>query len=230
MAIKIYSGLPGKGKTASASHYAIKHYNKMNGLIRKIKKMPKINNVYSNYPILLDAKNNVYSNLLDIRAMNMKFCFPKDSVLILDEVQRYYDSREFKTFPKDLGTFMQHHRHGDIKDIILITQHPRRIDNKMRDLAEVFVKYRIWFNIPLLPFIFVYYTNYYEHDDFGKYHHVKKEMQNYDYDNHFKFISKKVYKSYNSKYFNVIFRTLPPMYNHRYQNKDLTVEHIKTLF
>lgn len=230
MAIKIFSGLPGKGKTASATHHAIKHYKRTNNFIKKFLKKPIINNVYSNYPILLDHKKGIYSNLLIINDMKLRYQFPKDSILILDEVQRYYDSREFKTFPKELGTFMQHHRHGDIKDILLITQHPRRIDNKFRDLAEVLVKYRVFIPIPLLPWIFVYYTNYYEFDDYGKYHHVKKEMQNYDYDNHFKIISKKCLKSYNSKYFNVIFNSLPPIESQPFHSKDLSNEHINTMF
>lgn len=236
MAIICYSGLPGKGKTAMATYNAIKKYKKDNSLLSKLlyKTLYKItknsrysitypiNLIYSNYPILLNKKQNLYSHKVKLDDLKMCVKFPYYSMLIFDETQRYYDSREFKKFPKEIGTFMQHHRHATIDDIILITQHPRRIDNKMRDLNEIFRKYRLFIKIPFMPYIIATYTNYYEFEDYGKYHHVKAEMRTYDYDNHIKFLNvKNCFPRYNSKYFHFIFDNLPTIISHEFTNLDL---------
>ena len=81
MALRSFCGIPGSGKTLDATDIAIKHYKKQNNRIKyylafifsklgiKSKKVdyeyyklfPKkrINNVYSNYPILLDKKREI---------------------------------------------------------------------------------------------------------------------------------------------------------------------------
>lgn len=254
MAIICYSGLPGTGKTASATHYAVKKYKRDNRklvlLIRhfrnseiqikdkfKLKVLSKyyldqykVNLLYSNYPILLDKKNRVFSNVVKPNDLTMIYQFPKRSSIIIDETQRYYDSREFKKFPKEIGVFFQHHRHADIIDIILVTQHPRRLDNKMRDLAEVFRKYRMFVKIPLLPLIFCTYTNYYEFEEYGKFNHVKKEMRSYDYDNHIRImLTDKIFSRYESKYFKVIFEQLTNIVSRPFISKDLSFDDIKAI-
>lgn len=189
-----------------------------------------INNVFTNYPVLLDVKKNIYSNVVNLDDLNMKYKFPKHSLIGIDEAQRYYDSREFKKFPKNLGTFLQHHRHADIDNIIFVTQHPRRLDNKMRDLCEVFRKYKIFFKIPFIPFIFAYYVNYYEFEDYGKYNHLKPEFRTYDYDNHFEFISShKSFDRYMSKYFHVVFDVLPDIIKSRFTSKELQLDEINSI-
>jgi Zonular occludens toxin (Zot) len=250
MAILCYSGLPGTGKTASATLSAVKHFNQQNSFINKLIHLYKesylttykqffkkqlyivikeltINNVYSNYPILLDTKKQIYSNSIKPSDLEMKYQLPSGSLIILDEVQRYYDSREFKTFPKQLGVFFQHHRHGSIKDIILVTQHPRRLDNKMRDLVEIFRKYRLFIKIPLIPVIFCTYSNYYEFEDYGSYHLMKREMRSFDVDNHIQLIwSFNSFTRYNSKYFNVIFNALKTLPIKMFKSKDLTLDEL----
>ena len=251
MAVTIYSGLPGTGKTASSTYYAVKTYKKQNSklvlFIRYLKQHTfkelksfnfkpfnldqfKQNNIYSNYPILLDIKNNIYSYSVKPNDLLMNYQFPKQSLIILDETQRYFDSREFKTFPKDLGTFLQHHRHTDILNIVLVTQHPRRLDNKMRDLSEIFRKYRLFVKIPFIPIILTTYTNYYEFDDYGKYHHVKREMRTYDYDNHLQIMFvNNVFTRYNSKYFSIIFEDLPQIKNKEFNQISLTKDQINDI-
>ncbi len=259
MAILCYSGLPGTGKTASSTLSAVKHYNKENSIINKaiillkdkqidiknikIKSIPKdiksfinevkqikINTVFSNYPILLDVKKNIYSNIIKPSDLEMKYQLPVNSLIILDEMQRYQDSREFKTFPKQLGVFFQHHRHGSIKDIILVTQHPRRLDNKMRDLVEVFRKYRLFVKIPFIPLILCTYSNYYEFEDYGSYHLMKREMRTFDVDNHIQLIyTGSTFTRYNSKYFNVIFKALKPIQEDRFKNIDLTLDEVQAI-
>lgn len=275
MAVIIYSGLPGKGKTASATYDAVKKFKRDNGKISRfviwiksnllLKKRLKfktikkdlstdpINKIYSNYPILLKYTtttrlilnycllklklkrfikiyNPIYSNMFSLDNLNMIYQFPKHSLLIVDEVQRYYDSREFKTFPKELGIFLQHHRHATIDNIILVTQHPRRIDNKMRDLAEAYRKYRIFITIPFIPFGFLSYTNYYEFDDYGKFHRMKRELRNYDLDNHFRFFLKSsIFPHYNSKYYHVIFDSLKMIINKSFTSTDLSEEELNKI-
>lgn len=251
MAVTLYSGLPGTGKTASATHKAVKKYNSENTPIHNIlfafhyvgehyarlrdpKKLlhnlqtylsclfhdfiwfyqyrndnPFIN-VYSNYPILLNPKLNIYSNMWNPRRdMQMIVKFKKGALLIGDEIQRYYGSREFKKFPKEVGTFLQHHRHGDITEIIFTSQHPSRFDTILRELCEVYRKYRIFFKIPFIPIILCTYTNYYEIESYGKFNQVKKEYRTYDYDNHIQLLnSKNIFTRYESKYFKIIFESL----------------------
>lgn len=252
MAVMIFSGLPGKGKTANATRLALKEFSKHNSFIFKffynmnnkdlnikealkkdeIKGLKKlvVNKIYSNYPILLDQKKKIYSNIIKPLDLNMVYKLPKGSVVIFDEMQRYYDSREFKKFPRDVGTFVQHHRHADIKYIVFVTQHPRRLDNKIRDLAEIFRKYRVWFKFPLLPLVLVTYTDYFEFEDYGLYNKVKKEYQTYDYKNGFRFmITKKLYNAYDNKYFKVIFNELDPINDVNFVSKELTIDEVKAI-
>jgi len=226
MAVICYNGLPGKGKTANATRDAIKAYKSYKiktfilNCLRKKQNREEIDNIiFSNYPILLDKKTERYSYVLDIRKMHMNYKFPKGSVLILDEAQRYNDSRDFKNFPKKLGIFFQHHRHGDIDKIILVTQHPRRLDNKMRDLCEVFRKFKIWFKLPLLPVVFIYYTDYYEFEDYGKYNHVPRERKIYDYRNGMKLIiTWNLFTRFDTKYFKVVFKNLTNIPKKQFKN------------
>ena len=189
-----------------------------------------INNIFTNYPVLLDPKRKIFSNIFRPKDTKMTVKFPKGSTIIWDEAQRDVESREFKKFDKNMGTFLQHHRHASITNIIFVSQSPKRIDNKLRDLAEVYRKYKIFFKIPFIPFIFVYYSNYYEADDYGKYAHPKPEVKNYDVDNHIEFIStKKSFDRYDSKYFSAIFDILPPVVKVQWQKLQMSPEEINEI-
>jgi hypothetical protein len=232
MAITIFAGIPGKGKTAYATYDAVKKYKKDNWLLVKLlqKRKDDVNLIYSNYPILLNPKKNIYSHQIRFKDMDMKYKFPHGSMIIIDEAQRYQDARDFKSFPKNVGTFLQHHRHGSISSIIFVSQHPKRMDNKIRDLAEVFRKYRIFIRIPFTPVLFTYYTNYYEFEEYAKYNQAPKENRNYDYDNHFKFLwSWHCFNRYDSKYFRVIFDKLPMIVNELWTSKQIAENEIDTL-
>lgn len=212
MAITFYCGLPGKGKTAFSTHLAIKTYKQDNGIIRTLIKRKRGVVIYSNYPILLDKKREIYSNRLSVNMLQMNYKFPDHAVLIVDEAQKYYDAREFSKFPKEMGTFLQHHRHANIREVIWVSQHPRRLDNKQRDLSEVFRKYRLFLTIPFFPIGLCLYSNYYEFDDYGKYHKTPREMRNFDVDNHIRlFFKKNIFGHYYSKYYDVVFNDLEPV-------------------
>src|SRR5574344_24767 len=113
MSLIALNGVPGSGKTLNATRIALKHYEKENnfikyGLFYILSKIPnnklkvnfeyykrfpyhKINNVYSNYPILLDKKKNIYSNKIDFWDLNNDYSFEPNSLIIIDEIQLYVD-------------------------------------------------------------------------------------------------------------------------------------------
>ena len=123
--ISCISGLPGKGKNVYATYLALKHYRKTNSLIKRgIRRIHHekvwINNVYSSYPILLDKKKNVYSRQVNPDDLRNQYSFVPKALIIIDEIQSFYDSDEYKKFPKEIAVFNQFHRHFEIKDIYYI--------------------------------------------------------------------------------------------------------------
>lgn len=230
------SGLPGKGKNVFATYLAIKHFRHENSLInraiRRIKHQDTlINNVYSSYPILLNKKKNIYSNLVTLDDLNGSYRFKKHSCIIIDEVQSFYDSDEFKEFPKEIAVFNQFHRHFDIDNIYYISQHPSRIVKKLRNVTCQFTKIRNFIVIPFINIGIMYLSNYYEFEDYGKWHHPSKEMKTYDVDNHFKiFFVKKVFKAYDSKYLSVLNRDKPFYNKGKFSSTTLSESEISDIF
>lgn len=240
--IRCINGLPGYGKNVYATYLAKKHFRRTNNLlfrvVRRIQHKPTfINNVYTTYPILLkkfskrSRKKPIFSNKVTLYDLNNDFSFLKDSLIIIDEVQAFYDSEEYKDFPKMIGTFCQFHRHFGIKDILFISQHPSRIVKKIRVLACEFDKIRIFFHLPFVPFAFIYYSRYFEFDDYGKYHHPKKEAKTYDVKNRFSiFFTSSVFKSYNSKYLRVLNESKPLYSTGTFDSLHLSSSDIKLIY
>lgn len=222
--ITCITGIPGSGKNVRATFLAKKHYKKENLLIKRIfrkimHKTSLVNNVYTSYPVCLkkypkwSKKKNIYSNRVTIFDLVPDNRFLKNSLIIIDETQAFYDSEEYKEFPKDIATFNQFHRHFDIKDIYYITQHPSRLMKKLRILCCEFDKVKTFINIPLINIGFMHIVKYFEFDDYGKYCHPKKEAKTYDVKNKYSlFLTRKVFKSYNSKYLKVL-NINKPLYN-----------------
>ena len=210
------SGIPGSGKNVRATYLAKKHFKKENSPIRKLirklfHKEVIVNNVYTTYPILLkkyskrSKKKNIYSNKVTIFDLVPDNRFKKNALIIIDETQAFYDSEEYKNFPKEIAVFNQFHRHFDIADIYYISQHPSRIMKKLCILASEFDKIKTFINIPFINIGFMHIVCYFERDDYGKYHHPKKEAKTYDVKNHYKlFLTRPVFKSYDSKYLRVL--------------------------
>lgn len=65
--------------------------------------------------------------MVNIYQLNNDFSFKPYSLIIIDEIQLYYDSDEYKDFPREIARFNQAHRHYGIKDIYYISQHPSRV-------------------------------------------------------------------------------------------------------
>lgn len=222
--ITTINGIPGSGKNVLATHIALKHYKKENNIllrfIRRLMHKPTIiNNVYSTYPILLkkhfifSKKPDIYSNRVTIFDLIPSNRFLPNSIILIDETQAFFDSEEHKEFPKDIAVFNQFHRHFDIKDIYYITQHPSRLMKKLRILCCEFDKVKTFLNPSFLPFGFMHIVKYFEYDDYGKYHHPKKEAKTYDVKNKYKlFITYRVFRSYKSKYLRVL-NSNSPLYS-----------------
>jgi hypothetical protein len=234
--ISCISGLPGKGKNVYATYLAKKHFRHENSIFKRFKRHlmhedTYINNVYTSYPILLDKKRLIFSNLVTLYDLNGKYRFKKNSLIIIDEVQSFYDSDEYKDFPKNIAIFNQFHRHFDIKDIYYISQHPSRIVKKLRNVSCQFVKIRKFVVIPLINLGVMYYSNYYEFEDYGKWHHPAKELKNYDVDNHFViFRVKPIFKSYFSKYLSVLNKDKPLYNKGQFKSTSLTKKEINSIF
>lgn len=236
------NGIPGSGKNVLATKLAIKHYKRENNIIRKIiRKILHqeiiVNNVYSTYPILLkkyskrSKKQDIYTNrttLYDLVPYNR---FRKGALIIVDETQAFYDSEDHKEFPKEISVFNQFHRHFDVDDIIYITQHPSRLMKKLRILCSEYDKVKNFFIVPIIGLAFMHIVKYFEFEDYGKYNHPKKEAKTYDVKNQYMlFFTKRIFKSYNSKYLNVLNKDQPLYDRGTFNSKDLSIEEIKYIY
>lgn len=204
-------GIPGCGKTLSASAICLKQFKKDNSLlkrfIRYIKKEPiYVNKVYTNYPILLDKKHKIYSNVITIYDLDNRYSFLYDSIIVIDEVQAFFDShKDFRSFPEEIATFFQFHRHFGIKDIYLLSQHPRRIVTYLRDVISQYHRIKTFFKLPIIHIGLVCYKLCYEFEDysasFTRDKEIKKLLQIKT--KFYLFNYKKVFKSFDSRYLKV---------------------------
>ncbi len=261
MAVICSCGVPGSGKTLDTTRLAIKHYKKANNILKKIfiftlakfkvKKFillrdnyfrfpyHKINNVYTNYPVLLDKKHNIYSQYSDIWDLNNDYSFEPHSLIINDELQLRVDSDEYKDKEKnkkisDIAKFLQSHRHFGIDNIILVSQHPSRIFKKARNVTERFDKHYKLFKIPFTNYSIMKIISYYNFDDYGK--HIPKDREErkklpFDYSKKtIIFNHKKVFKSYDSRYLAKYNYDKPLINKGKYNNLKIDKEKLYEIF
>lgn len=234
--ISSINGLPGMGKNVLATYIAKNHFKRENNplkrFIRRLKhKDIYVNNIYSSFPIILNKREKIYSNMVTLDDLDNSYSFKKNSLIFIDEVQSFYDSDEYKNFPKKIAIFNQFHRHFGIKDIYYISQHPSRIVKKLRNVTCKYTKIRKFKIIPIINLGIMYYTNYYEFEDYGKWHHPPKEQKVYDVDNHFKFFFvKPIFKSYNSTYLRVLNEDKPLHDKGTFKSTYLTDEEVRQIF
>lgn len=126
--VRIFAGETGAGKTLLANHMAQK-------IIRRSKRYEKRGfkgmKVFSTF--FMDGAYKLKSDFYNYK-------YPKNSVLILDEAQIMFDSREMTKMIKEkvsnkLKAQMSLHRHHKL-DIWYITQSPREIDAQIRRYAN----------------------------------------------------------------------------------------------
>lgn len=260
MALKCLCGIPGSGKTLEATRIALKHYKKENNIIKKTvyhigsilgnKKCTeeykyysmfpkrKINNIYTNYPVLLDKKRGIYTNKIDLWKLDNTYSFLPNALIIIDEVQLYVDSDEYKDKNQNarirvIAKFLQAHRHFGIKDIYFISQHPSRIFKKARNICESYLKLKKVIRIPFTPYAMTRGRGYYEFDYYGRF--VPKDRQErkklpFDYFKHFKiFNCKKVFSAYDSRYL-ALYNYDKSLYNELHESPKLSMYDLEILF
>ena len=261
MAVYGLNGVPGSGKTLNATRIGYKHYRKENSKIKfylryllsylpneKFKEnfnyydkfnKRKINNVYSNYPILLDKKNNIYSNVISFWDLNNDYSYLPNACIIIDEIQLYADSDEYKDKNvnkklSNIAKFLQAHRHFGIKDIIFTSQHPSRIFKKGRNVCEYFFKQCKVINIPLTKYSIIKGVGYYNLDDYGKYIPKDRKLRKQLPFDYFKkiyiFNRKKIYNAYDSRYLSEYNYNKPLYNNGLYDKKKVSYDHLKNIF
>lgn len=237
MSVISINGVPGCGKTLLGANIGISHYKKENSLIsslirKYIFKGPcRINNVYSNFPILLDKKRKIYSNVCSIYDLQNDFKFLPNSVILIDEVQIFYDSDEYKIFPKKIANFNQAHRHFGIKDIYYISQHPSRVVKKLRNVVCEFYRIKTRFVIPFLKLGFISYRLSYEFEDYEDSFTKDRELKKLkEIKSKVKFMNfRKIYKSYDTVYLKPLNSCKPLLNNGTYNSVDLTDDQLVLL-
>lgn len=259
MSLIAFNGVPGSGKTLNATRIALKHYSKENSYLKKFyyyilykftkNKVDylyyknfdkcKINNVYSNFPILLDKKNNIYSNKVDFWDLNNNYSFLPHSCIIIDEIQLYADSDEYKDKEVNkklsrIAKFLQAHRHYGVDTIIFTSQNPSRIFKKGRNICESYFKQKKIINIPLTPFSILKGIGYYDLDFYGRYiprdREEKKKLPFEYYKKIYIFNRKKVFNAYDSRYLSEYNYNKPLVDKGIYNTSKVSYEHLVNIF
>lgn len=225
MSVIAVCGLPGTGKSLFTTYLARKHYKRLN----KFNFGAKKNYIYSNYPIKLDKKH--YSKSISLDDLALKTSWNPGSTIILDEVQLYFDSLDFKDFPKAVRNTFQLHRHFGISDIYINSQHPCRIVKQLRILTCEIYDIVGFIKIPFTPFAIFLYNIYYNADDFGKSVKVKKSDVSYKFARRFKIINyKKVYKSYDTCYMSELVADKPVYDSPEFSKEVMSLDEIQNTF
>ena len=226
MSLIALCGVPGAGKTFMLTRMARKHYKRQNSflnkVIRKIHKEPShINNVYSNYPILLNKKKKIYSRIISIEDLKNQYSFLDHSFIAFDEPQLDYDSiADSFIFPRAIGMTLQMHRHIGIDNIVFATQHPNRLVVYEKNIMNEYYKIMKKIKLPFLPWGLVCARKCFEIEDYARIttgsREIRKECSISR--SFFFFNFKKVYVSYDSTYLRPLNLDKPLLNNGCYKN------------
>lgn len=122
MAVKMYFGLPGCGKTTLMCKMA---YDE----VKKIKKgKSKYKYVYSNVKFNFDGYVHIQNS--DIGVYDIS-----DGLVLIDEATLFADSRDYKNFGREKLEYFLEHRHFNV-DICLFTQQWDGVDRKIRVITD----------------------------------------------------------------------------------------------
>lgn len=132
--ISLIFGLPGSGKSLLASFIAYRAINnkKINfrgfhvSTLHQLPDFHEYKTVYTNFPC-----EGAYQ--LDFEALG--YAYYHDCLMIIDEIQLFADSRNFKNFGDNLKLFFSLHRKYRI-DIIMCTQSLSAVDARLRSLTQ----------------------------------------------------------------------------------------------
>lgn len=125
MAVSLYFGLPGCGKTTLLAAKAKKG----------VRQRRRYKNVYSNVRLAIPGVTYIDNACIGIYEL-------RDALILIDEATLFADSRDHKNFPKHLIQFFLLHRHYNC-DVILFTQQWNAVDKKIRVITDrVFYVYK----------------------------------------------------------------------------------------
>lgn len=228
--VRIFAGETGAGKTLLANHMAQK-------IIRRSKRYEKRGfqgmKVFSTF--FMDGANKLKSDFYNYK-------YPQNSVLILDEAQIMFDSREMTKMIKEkvsnkLKAQMSLHRHHKL-DIWYITQSPREIDAQIRRYANelytidqtiffrkfsLFLK-KLKISSKVVP-ILVVYKRWKDVNDYERWYNNVENLSPKAYGavTRFAIISRKSYETYNTDqddtYYNSLNNCLTIAYKEEDRNK-----------
>lgn len=117
MAVSLYFGLPGAGKTTMMVYLALK------GI-----KSQRYRYIYCNVHIAVPGVTYIDNECIGKYDLS-------DCLILVDEATLFADSRDFKNFGKDKLTYFLEHRHFNA-DIILFTQQWDGVDRKIRVITD----------------------------------------------------------------------------------------------
>lgn len=225
--VRIFAGETGAGKTLLANHMAQK-------IIRRSKRYEKRGfqgmKVFSTF--FMDGANRLKSDFYNYK-------YPKNSVLILDEAQIMFDSREMNKMVKDkvsnkLKAQMSLHRHHKL-DIWYITQSPREIDAQIRRYANelytidrtiFFRKFslllkKLKISAKVVP-ILVIYKKWKDVNDYERWYNNVENLSPKAYGavTRFAIISRKSYETYNTEQDDTYYNSLNKFPEIAYQEED----------
>lgn len=117
MAVKLFFGLPGCGKTTLLTALALDAVKK-----------GKYRNVYSNVPLKIFGVTYIKNECIG------KYIL-EDALILIDEATLYADNRNHKEFSVGQITYFLEHRHFNV-DIVLFTQQWDGVDRKIRVITD----------------------------------------------------------------------------------------------
>lgn len=127
MAVSLYFGLPGCGKTTLMSSIALR------GVRSK-----RYSNVYCNVHLAIDGVTYIDNDCIGKYNLH-------DGLILIDEATLFADNRAYKNFGLDKITYFLEHRHYNV-DICLFTQQWDGVDRKIRVITDrVFYVYKGFF-------------------------------------------------------------------------------------
>lgn len=117
MAVSLYFGLPGAGKTTMMCYQAL-----------KCKKSKRYRHIYCNAHIAVEGVTYIDNDC--IGKYNLSEC-----AILIDEATLFADNRDYKNFDKGKITYFLEHRHFEA-DIFLYTQQWDGVDRKIRVITD----------------------------------------------------------------------------------------------